>query len=138
MKKYILYAEDDEDDFRIFHQALNETDANIELIHVQTGYDLIRFLQDKKSDEFPALILMDINMPMLNGKETLDLLKLDERFQSIPVVLFSGSNSPKDQSFALSKYSEIIRKPSFYEEWLTIAKHLGNYCSVLLIAMVCK
>lgn len=138
MKKYILYAEDDEDDFVTLKHALEEINSHLELLRVCSGYELIRFLQEKDAASFPSLIVIDMKMPMLNGKETLDLLKLDDQFKSIPVVLFSGSTSLKDDTFARAKNSEIIKKPSLYEEWLSIARQLGKYCPVLLLAMVCK
>ena len=138
MKHYILYAEDDQDDFVFLKNAIEQINPEINLVNVESGYDLIRFLQDRDAGSFPSLIIMDLKMPMLDGQETLDLLKLDDRLKSIPVVLFSGSTNPKDIDLANLVGSQIIKKPSRYEEWLTIAKKLVGYSPVILFAMICK
>lgn len=138
MKNYILYAEDDQDDFVFLKNAIQQINPEINLVNVESGYDLIKFLQDRDADSFPSLIIMDLKMPMLDGQETLDLLKLDDRLKTIPVVLFSGSTNPKDIDLANIVGSQIIKKPSRYEEWLAIAKKLVGYSPVILLAMICK
>ncbi|HEU4472212.1 MAG TPA: response regulator, partial [Flavisolibacter sp.] len=95
MKKYILYAEDDPDDFWVLKQAFNELNSNtVELVNVPDGYDVIRYLQALDESQYPSLILLDLIMPTLNGKETLNYLKMDDRFSRIPIVCISTSASP--------------------------------------------
>lgn len=137
MVRYILYAEDDQDDYAFLKQALQEVESDIELINVSSGYELIKFLQDKNTASFPGLIVLDMKMPMLDGKETVDLLQLDDRFKTIPVVLFSGSSSLPPGT-DLEGEVEIITKPSKYEEWLQIARKLVGYCPLLLLAIALK
>ena len=132
MKKYILYAEDDQDDFMLLKKAFEDVNGEIELINVPTGYDVINYLQELDESRYPLLILMDINMPMLDGKETWELLKIDDKFKSIPVVFFSTSANPKDKSYFEKGGSEFLTKPSVYSEWLTIANKLASYYCFLL------
>ena len=137
MKKYVLYAEDDHDDFDLMGKAFREVNPKIELINVTSGYEVIRFLQHRNNSSYPFLILMDIKMPLLNGMETIDLLKVNEKFSNIPIVLFSTSTSAKEEKQISEAGMELIKKPSFYEEWVAIAKDLGKYCSAMaLLAMV--
>jgi len=132
MKRRILYVEDDPDDFLLLQKAFKDVDENIELINVTNGFETIRFLQ-QSDDQFPALIVMDINMPVLDGKETLQLLKSNSRFKSIPVIFFSTDVSPFDKKTIEKTGTELITKPSLYEEWLAIAKKLAQlYCLIFL------
>lgn len=62
----------------------------------------------------PCLIILDINMPVKNGKETLQEIKQDERLKAIPVIMFSTSNNPADKQFAESLGAGFITKPIVY------------------------
>ena len=138
MKKYFVYAEDDPDDFAILKHALEEINPEIELMQVGSGFELIQFLQNKTEASFPSLILLDMKLPMLDGRETVSLLKIDDRFKTIPVVFLSGSHLPANIDVSSLYQSEVFRKPSLYEEWKSIARQLSKYCPALLLAMVCK
>lgn len=138
MKRRILYVEDDQDDFLLLQKAFQDVDQNIELINVLNGYETIKFLQKSSETDFPSLIVMDINMPVMDGKETLELLRIDDKFKSIPVVFFSTSVSPKDKKIIEESGTELISKPSLYEEWLDIARKLARlYCFIFLYSAVC-
>lgn len=138
MKRRILYVEDDQDDFLLLQKAFQDVDQNIELINVLNGYETIKFLQKSSETDFPSLIVMDINMPVMDGKETLELLRIDDKFKSIPVVFFSTSVSPKDKKIIEETGTELISKPSLYEEWLDIARKLARlYCLIFLYSAVC-
>lgn len=138
MKRRILYVEDDQDDFLLLQKAFQDVDQNIELINVLNGYETIKFLQKSSETDFPSLIVMDINMPVMDGKETLELLRIDDKFKSIPVVFFSTSVSPKDKKIIEESGTELISKPSLYEEWLDIARKLARlYCLIFLYSAVC-
>ena len=138
MKRRILYVEDDQDDFLLLQKAFQDVDENIELINVLNGYETIKFLQESNTADFPSLIVMDINMPVMDGKETLELLKIDDKFKSIPVVFFSTSVSPMDKKIIETTGTEVITKPSLYEEWLEIARKLAKlYCFIFLYSAVC-
>ena len=137
MKRQILYVEDDPDDFLLLQKAFKDVDENIELINVANGYETIKFLQ-QSNGQYPSLILMDINMPVLDGKETLELLKIDDRFKTIPVIFFSTDVSPFDKKTIEKTGTELITKPSLYEEWIAIAKKLAQlYCLILLYSAIC-
>lgn len=83
----VLLAEDDKDDQIFFRIFLNErTDIHL-LSAVMNGAELINTIQN--APELPDLIILDQNMPKLNGLQTLKYLKSDPRFAVIPVVLYS-------------------------------------------------
>lgn len=133
MKRRILYVEDDHDDFLLLQKAFHDVDHHIELVNVINGFETIRFLQDINDNNFPSLIVMDVNMPLMDGKETLELLREDDQFKCIPVVFFSTSVSPMDKRMIESTGTELITKPSLYEEWLAIAKRLAKLYSLIYL-----
>ena len=132
MKRTILYVEDDQDDFLLLQKAFHDVDQSVELVNVVNGYEIIKFLRDA-DNELPFLIVMDINMPVMDGKETLELLRRDDKFKYIPVIFFSTSVSPIDKKIIETTGTELITKPSLYEEWLAIAEKLAKlYCLIIL------
>jgi CheY-like chemotaxis protein len=138
MNRRILYVDDDHDDFQLLQKAFHDIDADVELINVSNGYDTIKFLQESDEENFPSLILMDINMPLIDGKETARLLQVDDKFKKIPVVFFSTSASPFDKKIIEKSGAELITKPSLYEEWLAIARKLAQlYCFIFLYSAIC-
>lgn len=139
MKRRILYVEDDHDDFLLLQKAFHDVDQNIELINVINGYETIKFLQDTEDNDLPFLIVMDINMPLMDGKETLELLRANDKFKSLPVIFFSTSASPMDRRIIETSGTELITKPSLYEEWLVIAKKLAkSYSLIFLCSAICQ
>ncbi len=85
MYKKILLIDDDEDEQFFFTEALKEIEAPVKFFFAITageGIKLMRFLS-------PDIVFIDINMPLLNGLECLDLIKNDDKINSIPVVIYS-------------------------------------------------
>ncbi|HZG00700.1 MAG TPA: response regulator [Chitinophagales bacterium] len=94
----ILVAEDDSDDCEIFHEVVGETGKNIECKFVHDGESLLavlRKLTDTPAARLPDLIVLDVNMPRMDGKEALRRLKKIERVKDIPVVTLTTSNDAK-------------------------------------------
>ena len=136
MRRQILYVEDDYDDFLLLQKAFQDVDEDIELINVVNGFDTIKFLEESE-DNFPSLILMDLNMPGMDGKETLELLKNDDKYKSIPVIFLSTSVNRFDKKIIKTAGVELISKPSLYDEWLAIAEKLAHlYCLIFLCSAV--
>src|SRR3954462_11439886 len=111
-KNIVLYADDDLDDLEIVQEAFRQYSRNVEVVTVRDGLQALSFLEDLSSyDPTPCLIILDINMPILNGKETLQKLRTMKRFESIPVVMFTTSSMPLDKSFAKQYKAGFITKP---------------------------
>jgi CheY-like chemotaxis protein len=94
--KKVLLVEDDPDDrdlFVIFYS--NRTDIDL-LPSVGNGIELMNYLKNISSDDqLPDLIVLDQNMPLMNGKQTLDFLKSSQRFSKIPTVIYSTYTDSK-------------------------------------------
>jgi len=113
----ILVAEDDPDDLAFFTEACNNIAPQVILVSVTNGKAVLDAL-DKMSDfELPFLIILDFNMPLLNGLLVLKKLKLSDRYRSIPSVIYSNGVNPTDISEALKsgalgyyKKSDTVKK----------------------------
>ena len=129
-KHIILYAEDDPDDLFMVQQAFEKFDDSIELVHASNGFEAIQKLNHYHSQHnSPCLVILDINMPGMDGKETLIRIRQSEVFHKITVVLFTTSSSDSDKSFANKWGAEFITKPLVYSELEVLAKEFLNFCT---------
>ncbi|RYY97233.1 MAG: response regulator [Chitinophagaceae bacterium] len=99
----ILLVEDDADDRYIMHQAFTELQFSEEVKMFCSGEELLEYLQQLPDQSFPDLFVLDYNMPAINGAELALFLKQHERYQSLPIVLYSTGMSPKMQQELVSK-----------------------------------
>lgn len=90
-----LLVDDDSDDRLLFDCALRNINKTVTLITVENGKRLIKLLSDNTS-QLPDVIFLDINMPEVDGWESLIYMKNNERLKSIPVVMYSTSESKQD------------------------------------------
>jgi CheY-like chemotaxis protein len=130
----ILLADDDADDREMTEEALKESRLANNLFCVSDGEELLDYLNNrnkyKKSSEFPrpGLILLDLNMPKLDGREALKLIKSDERFRHIPIVILTTSEAEEDifKSYDLGVNS-FITKPVTFDGLVEAMRTVGKY-----------
>ena len=130
----ILIVEDEEDHARLITRSLIAS-GNItnELIHLKNGEEAMNYL--KKEKEFkgdknvlPALILLDVKMPMKNGFEVLSELKTDPIFKKIPVVMLTTTSTSEDIDKAMSLgANDYIVKPVKFNDFTSKVQSLGYY-----------
>lgn len=126
----ILYAEDDPDDLFMIRQAFEQFDGATALLHATNGFDALEQLnQAKQNQQLPCLIILDINMPGMNGREALIRIKESEDFKNIPVVLFTTSSSELDKAFARKWGAEFITKPLVFSELEELARRFLSLCA---------
>jgi len=115
INKNILLAEDDADDRLLFEDALNDIDRDTELTTVKDGVELLTALHSNASPS-PSVIFLDLNMPRMDGFECLTEIKADNNLNSIPIVVFSTSDSITaiDTTYSLGA-NFFIRKPSSFQ-----------------------
>lgn len=128
-KETILYAEDDLDDFDTLQEIFRDLGTNCDLIHAKNGLEVISLLESSNNDHYPALILLDGNMPQMDGRETLKQIKQTDLYAGIPVVLFSTTLQPQDLDLC-SLYQCICRqKPACYQSLSDFAVELLRLAS---------
>jgi CheY-like chemotaxis protein len=91
----VLFADDDADDRVFFRQAYEQRSDIVLLPDAVNGVEVIEMLKAAKADTLPDLIILDHNMPLMNGKQTLAFLKSDPAFAQIPVCICSTYADPK-------------------------------------------
>lgn len=129
-KNIVVYADDDPDDIELVEDAFRQFANNVELITFNDGSQALSYLKTiSEADAVPCLVILDINMPVLNGKETLIRLRQLEKFTDVPVVLFTTSSMPLDKSFAGHYKAGFITKPLGYEQMEMITKEFIDHCS---------
>ncbi|QMS87220.1 response regulator [Nostoc edaphicum CCNP1411] len=130
----ILMADDDKDDGILVREALAESQLPIELYIVSNGEELMDYLYhrgqyaDHKSYPYPVLILLDLNMPRIDGIEALKEIKTDPQLRRIPVVILSTSQREEDiyNTYDLGANSFII-KPVAFASLVEVMKTLVKY-----------
>ncbi len=112
----------------LLKEALQQINEEVGLVHISTGYELISYLQNLTSAAYPSLILLDMNLPLLNGKETFDLLQTDTNYKKVPTFFLTTSFKTKDSKFLNETGTKLLQKPDSFADWITIAGQLANQC----------
>lgn len=126
--KPILLVEDDSVDVMIVARALKDLGVTNKLVHKANGEEALEYL---RTEIEPCVILLDLNMPVMNGVELLKVVKADEVLKRIPVAVLTTSNQEKDvsESFKLGA-AEYIVKCIDYEEFLERISVIELYCAL--------
>lgn len=129
-KSTIVYADDDLDDLFIVEQAFAPFADHVNLVHVPDGIKALEAIENLcNNNEEPCLILLDMNMPGMDGRQTLIQLRKSERMGKIPVAIFTTSSSPIDKAFAIQWEAEYFTKPVAYDELQRLAKTFVRMCA---------
>jgi CheY-like chemotaxis protein len=127
-KHPILWADDDPDDMETFRDVLHSINENYEVYEFENGRALLIYLQATIHTRPPCLIVLDMNMPVLDGRQTLTILKQNKKYSAIPVVMFTTSNSDLDRDFCHHYGVEMITKPPSYIRLKEVVKRFLNLC----------
>ncbi len=130
----ILIAEDDPDDRMLTIRALQQNRLANDIKWVEDGEELMDYLHrrgayaDDGSAPRPGLILLDLNMPRMDGREALQAIKADPELRRIPVVVLTTSRAEQDivQSYDLG-VNAFVTKPVTFEELANAIRVLGNF-----------
>ena len=130
----ILMADDDPDDRELTKKAFEEAHLANDLRFVCDGEELMDYLrrrgkyQEPASAPFPAVILLDLNMPKKDGREALQEIRADPALRQIRVVVLTTSRATEDvhQAYDISATSDIA-KPGRFADLVEVVKTLGKY-----------
>lgn len=128
-KRIILVADDDIDDQTMISGSLHELDQNCLVELVTDGQQAINRLENAAMPQ-PCLVVLDLNMPILNGMETLIRIRQNPSLQGIPIVVFTTSDSKeyRKQSLTLGAMDYIV-KPNDYSGLMEVTAKMMLYCS---------
>ena len=132
----ILLAEDDPEDQMLTRDAFREAAANVDLFIVEDGEELLAFLRCKGPYSAPGraprpdLILLDLNMPRMNGREALAEIKKDPDLRRIPVIALTVSKAEEDvlRTYDLGVAGYVV-KPMTFRELVEVTRSLSLYWS---------
>ncbi len=127
----ILLVEDNPGDIRLTVEALKENTMPNKLNVVNDGADALTFLykRGKYADApRPDLILLDLNLPKMNGLEILEEIKKDPALKRIPVVIFTASSAQRDILNSYNHHANCyITKPVHLEQFIAVVKSIENF-----------
>lgn len=138
MHKEILLVEDNPDDVELTRLAFDEAKIANQLAVVGDGAEALDYLfargrfADRDPADLPSLVLLDLNLPKVDGREVLQAIRANEATRSLPVVVLTTSTEPFDveATYALGVNS-YIQKPVDFEQFVWAVKQVGLYWLVL-------
>jgi two-component system response regulator len=137
-EKIILIAEDNPNDEELTLRALRKNNVSNAVIVVRDGQEALDYLFGTGSHagrdltHRPEVVLLDINLPKVNGLEVLKRIRADERTRTMPVVILTSSAEERDRLTAYSNFANsYIRKPVDFDQFTEAVRELGLYWLVL-------
>ncbi len=110
----ILLVEDDPDDIELLQEALNMNNVAFDMSTIRQGDHVLTYLE--QCSTFPDLLVLDLNLPKMSGREILQRIKSSPAFMHIPVVIFTTSSSVTDMNECMAMNADrFITKPSSVE-----------------------
>jgi CheY-like chemotaxis protein len=112
----VLFVDDDPDDLQLIQEVIEEMRAGFIATEARNGQEALAYLGTLDKDQLPCLIVLDMNMPILDGKQTVSIIKSIPAFQQIPVIIFTTSTRETDILFFEEHGVKMITKPCSYKE----------------------
>jgi CheY-like chemotaxis protein len=127
----ILMADDDEDDRELARDAFHDAGLDGEIRFVDDGQHLLDYLRDQErrlARDRPGIIVLDLNMPRMDGREALTEIKADDSLCEIPVVVLTTSRDVEDvQRCYCAGASSFIAKPVTHAGLVDVMRHIKDY-----------
>ena len=131
--KKILLVEDRDDDIELILEALKENRIKNKVTIARDGQEAIDYIKSlDPSDDLPAIILLDLKLPKVDGLEVLKTIRKDKNTKLIPVIILTSSKEEKDllKGYELGCNS-YVRKPIDFKEFTEAVKNLGLYWLII-------
>ena len=135
--KTILIAEDNPQDVELTLEALNEHNLANQVVAVSDGVEALEYLNyEGKYQNWakgnPAVLLLDIKMPRMDGIEVLEAIRKDPNLKTLPVVMLTSSREEPDlkRCYELGVNAYVV-KPVNFKDFISAAKHIGIFWAIL-------
>ncbi len=131
MHKEVLLVEDSPGDVRLTQEAFRDASRSIRLHVVADGVEAMAFLKNEGAHAYaprPDIILLDLNLPKMDGREVLALIKADSRLKTIPTIILTTSEAETDivKSYELQANC-YLTKPVQFEEFASLVKIVNDF-----------
>jgi CheY-like chemotaxis protein len=127
--KIVLCADDDPDDRELLCETATKIDPSVRVVHSENGEQLIQKLIELESiDLYPCLIILDMNMPILDGRDTLIQIKNNPNWADIPVAIFTTSQREFYKDLETQYGVNIVTKPAKYSAIMHEVTQLLSHC----------
>ena len=125
----VLLIDDDKDDLELLQEALKMADVSHQIIEACDGEEGLQKLDELMANEsLPCLIVLDVNMPKLDGRETFLAIKSNKKLCAIPIVIFSTSTSLLDRTFFERHNTAYFIKPVNFTGLALTASRMISAC----------
>lgn len=128
----LLIIEDNQDDFEAVSRALKSVGIDSDIEWYRNGREALSYIESlnkqKDDSDLPHIILLDLNMPGLDGRKILEILKKNKEIRSIPVIIFSTSCDQRDIGHCYDNgANSYIQKPLNYEKLVEVCSSIKDY-----------
>lgn len=104
--------DDDQDDLNFLSTTFRDLAPDVQVVNMVNGIEALNFLETReKEEDLPSLIVLDMNMPFMNGKETLEKIKEHYQLKNLPVVIFTAGTNPNDKEYFKTQGIAMVSKP---------------------------
>lgn len=128
--RYIVFADDDADDLELITGFFKQYNRDINVLEFKDGKEVLKFLDELAFNATPLLIVLDINMPRLNGRETLASIRKHPKYQYTPIVIYTTSSSKADEDYCRQLGASWVSKSTTIEGVKQVAKVLAEFCDL--------
>jgi len=133
---HILLVEDNEGDVLLTTEALLESSLPLQIHHAKDGWEALQYLKKNNGyskEIMPDLILLDINLPKVNGHEVLHFIKSNDIYKHIPVIMLTSSSSESDKDKAKKHHVNFfMTKPSNVEDFQKVTQTVESFFSLIV------
>ena len=127
----ILAADDDIEDLELIEDAIHHSEPRAKLDKVTNGNEVIKYLEGRADNELPCLIILDYNMPELNGSQLLAIISKQQRYEGIPKVVLSTSSAPFHVKECMQNgATDYFVKPDNMKELYSIVRKMLDFCGI--------
>lgn len=137
-QRMILLVEDDDDDAELAVRAFQEAKVQNPLVRVRDGVEALDYLfargkySTRDAHELPVFVLLDLNIPKINGLKVLQAIREDERTRRLPVIILTSSGEERDRLGAYDHFANsYVIKPLDYDQFVSASEQLSVYWTML-------
>jgi CheY-like chemotaxis protein len=118
MSMIVLAVDDDQDDLELFCESVHRINPAIITITTRNGQEALHYLLSDVG--LPDVVFLDINMPIMNGRECLRIIRGTPELKGLRVIMFTTSGSLNDEEESKKLGADLIIKPNKFEQWIDV------------------